>query len=88
MGFTLNAIKQLSCGYSIVEYFKHNNNYCIMKRKKGIILSALVESLFLALLLVLFFTGIISLNLFIALAVVVGLLFSTAVLLIVRKCEP
>lgn len=59
-----------------------------MGRKKAIILSAVIESMVLAILLVLFFTGSISLNLFLALAVVVGILFSTAVLVIIKKTNP
>ena len=59
-----------------------------MKRKKGILLAALVETMVLAILVVLFFTGNISLNLFIALAVVVGLLSSAAILVIFRNNEP
>jgi hypothetical protein len=45
-----------------------------MKRKKGILLAAVVETFVLAILLLLFFTGSISLNLFIALAVLAGIL--------------
>ena len=59
-----------------------------MKRKKGILLAALVETMVLAILVVLFFTGNISLNLFIALAVVAGLLSSAAILVIFRNTEP
>ena len=59
-----------------------------MNRKKCILLSAFVETLVLALLLVQFFTECISLNLFIALAFVVGLVFSTAVLIIIKKTNP
>ena len=51
-------------------------------------MSAFVETLVLAILLVLFFTECISLNLFIALAFVVGLVFSTAVLIIIKKTNP
>ena len=51
-------------------------------------LSALIEALVLGLLLVLFFTGVVSLNLFIALAVLVGLLSSAAVMVIIKKVEP
>ena len=51
-------------------------------------LSALIEALLLGFLLVLFFTGLVSLNLFIALVVLVGLLSSTAVMIIIRKTEP
>ena len=59
-----------------------------MRRKKAIMLSALIEALVLGLLLVLFFTGVVSLNLFIALAVLVGLLSSAAVMVIIKKVEP
>lgn len=59
-----------------------------MKRKKGILLAAVVETLVLAILLLLFFTGSISLNLFIALAVVVGILSSAAMWVIFRNTEP
>lgn len=59
-----------------------------MKRKKAIMLSAFIEALVLGLLLVLYFTGLVSLNLFIALAVLVGLLSSTAVMIIIKKTEP
>ena len=59
-----------------------------MRRKKAIMLSAFIEALVLGLLLVLFFTGIVSLNLFIALAVLVGLLSSAAVMVIIKKTEP
>ena len=59
-----------------------------MKRKKGLALSALIETLILAILLVLFYTGSISLNLFIALAVVVGLISTFVVMVIIRKTEP
>ena len=59
-----------------------------MKRKKGILLVAFVETLVLAILLLLFFTGSISLNLFIALAVVAGILSSAAMLVIFRNTEP
>lgn len=51
-------------------------------------MSAIIETLVLAILLVLFYTGCISLNLFIALAVVVGLVFSAAVLVIIKKTNP
>ena len=51
-------------------------------------LSAFIEALVLGLLLVLYFTGLVSLNLFIALAVLVGLLSSTAVMIIIKKTEP
>ena len=59
-----------------------------MKRKKGILLAAFVETLVLAILLLLFFTGSISLNLFIALAVVAGILSSAAMFVIFRNTEP
>ena len=59
-----------------------------MKRKKGIMLVAFVETLVLAILLLLFFTGSISLNLFIALAVVAGILSSAAMFVIFRNTEP
>ena len=59
-----------------------------MKRKKGILLAAVVETFVLAILLMLFFTGSISLNLFIALAVVAGILSSAAMLVIFRNTEP
>lgn len=51
-------------------------------------MSALIETLILAILLVLFYTGSISLNLFIALAVVVGLISTFVVMVIIRKTEP
>ena len=59
-----------------------------MKRKKGLLLIALVETLVLAILVLLFFTGKISLNLFIALAVVAGILSSAAMFVIFRNTEP
>ena len=59
-----------------------------MKRKKGILLAAVVETFVLAILLMLFFTGSISLNLFIALAVVAGILSSAAMFVIFRNTEP
>jgi len=59
-----------------------------MKRKKGILLAAVVETFVLAILLLLFFTGSISLNLFIALAVVAGILSSAAMWVIFRNTEP
>ena len=59
-----------------------------MKRKKGILLVAFVETLVLAILLLLFSTGSISLNLFIALAVVAGILSSAAMFVIFRNTEP
>ena len=59
-----------------------------MKRKKGILLAAFVETLVLAILLLLFFKGTISLNLFIALAVLAGILSSAAMFVIFRNTEP
>ena len=59
-----------------------------MKRKKGILLVAFVETLVLAFLLLLFFKGTISLNLFIALAVLAGILSSAAMFVIFRNTEP
>ena len=59
-----------------------------MKRKKGILLAAVVETFVLASLLLLFFTGSISLNLFIALAVLAGILSSAAMFVIFRNTEP
>ena len=59
-----------------------------MKRKKGILLAAFVETLVLAILVLLFFTGSISLNLFIVLAVMAGILSSAAMLVIFRNTEP
>ena len=59
-----------------------------MKRKKGILLVAFVETLVLAILLLLFFTGTISLNLFIALAVLAGILSSAAMWVIFRNTQP
>lgn len=59
-----------------------------MKRKKGILLAAVVETFVLAILLLLFFTGSISLNLFIALAVVAGILSSAAMWVIFRNTQP
>ena len=59
-----------------------------MKRKKGLLLIALVETLVLAILVLLFFTGKISLNLFIALAVVAGILSSAAMFVIFRNTRP
>ena len=59
-----------------------------MKRKKGILLAAVVETFVLAILVLLFSTGSISLNLFIAWAVVAGILSSAAMLVIFRNTEP
>ena len=59
-----------------------------MKRKRGILLAAVVETFVLAILLLLFFTGSISLNLFIALAVLAGILSSAAMFVIFRNTEP
>lgn len=59
-----------------------------MKRKKGILLAAVVETFVLAILVLLFSTGSISLNLFIALAVVAGILSSAAMFVIFRNTEP
>ena len=59
-----------------------------MKRKKGILLAAVMETFVLAILLLLFFTGTISLNLFIALAVLAGILSSAAMFVIFRNTEP
>lgn len=59
-----------------------------MKRKKGILLVAVVETFVLAILLLLFFTGSISLNLFIALAVLAGILSSAAMFVIFRNTQP
>ena len=59
-----------------------------MKRKKGILLAAVVETFVLAILLLLFSTGSISLNLFIALAVLAGILSSAAMFVIFRNTEP
>ena len=59
-----------------------------MNRKKGILLAAVVETLVLAILVLLFFTGSISLNLFIVLAVMAGILSSAAMLVIFRNTEP
>ena len=59
-----------------------------MKRKKGILLAAFVETLVLAILLLLFFKGTISLNLFIALAVLAGILSSAAMWVIFRNTQP
>ena len=59
-----------------------------MKRKKGILLAAVVETFVLAILLLLFFTGSISLNLFIALAVLAGILSSAAMFVIFRNTRP
>ena len=56
-----------------------------MNRKKGIILSAFIETLVLAILVLLFIKGCISFNLFLIFCVLVGILFSTAVLLIIIK---
>jgi hypothetical protein len=59
-----------------------------MNRKKGILLAAVVETLVLAILVLLFFTGSISLNLFIVLAVMAGILSSAAMFVIFRNTEP
>ena len=59
-----------------------------MNRKKGILLSAIVETLVLAILVALFVKECISFNLFIALALVVSVVFSTAVLIIIKKTNP
>lgn len=70
------------------EHFNNYSEHRIMNRKKGIILSAFLETLVLAVLVFLFFSGVISFNLFIALAIVVGVLFSTAVLIIIKNSQP
>ena len=59
-----------------------------MKRKKGIVLSAFLETMVLAILVLFFFKGIISFNLFIALSIVVGVIFSAAVLIIIKNTRP
>ncbi len=59
-----------------------------MNKKKRILLTAVVETFVLAILLLLFFKGSISLNLFIALAVIAGILSSAAMLVIFRNTEP
>ena len=59
-----------------------------MKRKKGILLSAVVETMVLAVLVLLFIKGIISINFFLVLAIIVGFLFSAAVLIIIKYTEP
>lgn len=59
-----------------------------MKRKKGFLLAAVVETFALAILVLLFFTGSISLNLFIALAVLAGILSSAAMFVIFRNTQP
>lgn len=51
-------------------------------------MSAIVETLVLAILVALFVKECISFNLFIALALVVGVVFSTAVLIIIKKTNP
>jgi len=50
-------------------------------------MSAIIETLVLAMLVALFFTECISFNLFLALALVVGVLFSTAVLIIIKQTQ-
>ena len=67
---------------------EHNSKRRIMGRKKAIMLSAVVETMVLGILLALFFTEVISFDLFIILAVLVGFLSSAAVLVIIRKTEP
>lgn len=59
-----------------------------MNRKKAILLAAIVETLVLAILVGLFYTGSMSFNLFIALAVMVGIVFSAVVLVIIKKINP
>lgn len=59
-----------------------------MNRKKRILLTAVVETFVLAILLLLFFKESISLNLFIALAVIAGILSSAAMLVFFRNTEP
>ena len=51
-------------------------------------MSAIVETLVLSILVALFVKECISFNLFIALALVVGVVFSTAVLIIIKKTNP
>ena len=50
-------------------------------------MSAMLETLSLALLVVLFFEEIISFNLFLALTLVVGVVFSAAVVFIIRNTQ-
>ena len=59
-----------------------------MSRKKGIILSAIVETVVLAILMALFLKEFISFELFLILCVLVGILFSTAVLFIIKNTKP
>ena len=60
----------------------------MIKRKKGILLVSIFESIALAILMVLFLSEIISFNLFLALAIVVGVVASTAILLVIKNTEP
>ena len=59
-----------------------------MSRKKGIILSAIVETVALAILIALFFKGVISLELHLVLCVLVGILFSVAIFFIIKNTKP
>ena len=51
-------------------------------------LVSIFESIALAILMVLFLSEIISFNLFLALAIVVGVVASTAILLVIKNTEP
>ena len=58
-----------------------------MSRKKGIILTAIVETVALAILVALFLKGFISFNLYLVLCVLVCILFSIAVLFIIKNTK-
>lgn len=58
-----------------------------MERKKGILFISMIEMLLLALLVVLYLMNTLSLELFISLLVVVGIISSTALLLIIKKTQ-
>jgi len=59
-----------------------------MNRKKALLLITALQTAILLMLMVLFTSHAISLTVFIALAVVIGVIFSTVTILIVRKLPP
>jgi len=59
-----------------------------MNRKKALLLITALQTAILLMLMVLFTSHAISLTVFIALAVVIGVIFSTVTILIVRKLTP
>jgi len=59
-----------------------------MNRKKAIVVSALVETVVLGTLITLFLKGVMSIELFLGFAVLVGIVFSLAVMLIFKHTEP